>query len=364
MNRVGRWLVHRAVWLNVLALVAAACASAPTPSPTPAPAKATQPPAAATALSTLTTAPAAQPVGKPEKTSLKVGVPIHYSGWLSIYLAAERTLPEEGLHVELQSFNGEAGLAQALASDSVDIALASLEILIRLINGGGQVKAFYAGLGAPGFEWFAQPGLRSWAELKGRTIGISQHGTLTDSLTRVALGKHGLEPERDVQIQQVGVGPSLFTALKARTVDAAILPEPFKWQAEGEGFARLGAQSTEVAEDWPGSLFIAKERFLADHSNTVHTLLRAHVKAIRLAKTDREAAVQTLMSILKYERPYAERAHAESIAGLDERGMLPVKGMPTFWEITMASGDVTEPWPEARFLDRRFIDTFDDWAPK
>jgi len=25
---------------------------------------------------------------------------------------------------------------------------------------------------------------------------------------------------------------------------------------------------------------------------------------------------------------------------------------------------VTEPWLEERFLDRRFIDSFDEWAPK
>jgi hypothetical protein len=30
----------------------------------------------------------------------------------------------------------------------------------------------------------------------------------------------------------------------------------------------------------------------------------------------------------------------------------------------MATGDVTEPWPESKFLDRRYIDTFDQWAPK
>jgi hypothetical protein len=38
--------------------------------------------------------------------------------------------------------------------------------------------------------------------------------------------------------------------------------------------------------------------------------------------------------------------------------------MSTFREIAIAADDVTKPWPESRFLDRRFIDTFDQWAPK
>ena len=38
--------------------------------------------------------------------------------------------------------------------------------------------------------------------------------------------------------------------------------------------------------------------------------------------------------------------------------------MPVFWEIAVAAGEVTEPWPESRFFDRRFVDTFDEWAPR
>jgi hypothetical protein len=37
--------------------------------------------------------------------------------------------------------------------------------------------------------------------------------------------------------------------------------------------------------------------------------------------------------------------------------------MTVFWRILAAAGEVSEPWPEARFLNRRFIDTFAEWAP-
>ena len=151
-------------------------------------------------------------------------------------------------------------------------------------------------------------------------------------------------------------------ALKAGQVDAVILGAPFKWQAEG--FTRLGTEATEVAEEWPKAVLTAKERFLDDHPETVRALLRAYVKAIRLAKADREVAVQTMMNVVKYERPYAERAYEEIVPALNERGELPTKSMPVFWEVSMAAGDVTEPWPESRLFDRRFVDTFDEWAPR
>jgi hypothetical protein len=66
----------------------------------------------------------------------------------------------------------------------------------------------------------------------------------------------------------------------------------------------------------------------------------------------------------RLERQNAERAYDELMAGFDERGRLPTASMPVFWEIAVAAGEVSEPWPESRFFDRQFVDTFDEWAPR
>jgi ABC-type nitrate/sulfonate/bicarbonate transport system substrate-binding protein len=178
------------------------------------------------------------------------------------------------------------------------------------------------------------------------------------------LRKHGLIPERDVQFVQAGETATIFASLKAGRVDAAVLSPPFTWYAEELGFLRLGTQAKDMASAWPRNLLIAREKFLAGFSRTISAFLRAHVRAIRLARENPEIAVQTIMKRLKYERRYAERAYMEVLPGFDERGRLPAEAMHAFWEMAVASGEVTEPWPESRYLDRRFIDTFEEWAPR
>ncbi|MBA2449093.1 MAG: ABC transporter substrate-binding protein [Chloroflexi bacterium] len=365
MNEAEQRVTRRAALVSVLAMVAVGCTAPAAPSPTPAPPKATEVARpTATVQPQATTAPAANVAGKPEKTSLKIGLPVNSTIYLPIYLAADRTFQEEGLNVEVLSFDGGAGAAQALASGSVDLNANSLSGLLNLINAGQSVKGFYAGLNQADFEWLARPEIKSWVDLKGKRVAVTGYGGLTDFLTRHALRQHGLEPERDVQIIQAGAFANILSALKAGQADGAILPAPFKWQAEAEGFTRLGTEATEVAEVWPRAILAARERFLDENPNTVRALLRAHVKAIRLAKTDREAAIQALIKVLKYERQDSERAYEEVVASLDERGRLPTNSMPVVWQITVAAGEVTEPWPESRFLDRRFIDSFDEWAPR
>ena len=348
--------------LLALALAGAACA----PSAAPAPAKPSGGGGVSggSAPAQVNRGPIGEAGARPEKTSIKVGLPVAATSFMPVYLAADRTLQEEGLSVDLLAFRGDAEVAQALAADSVDLTVASLNGLINMTTAGQPVRGFYAGFYQADFAWIAKPEVRTWADMRGRSAGISTYCALTDFLTRHALRKHGLEPERDVQIVQAGGSPNAAQTLRSGRLDAAILSPPFKWQMQDEGYTVLGTQATEIAEEWPKHIFFAKEKFLDDNPNTVRAVLRGHVRAIRLARADREAAVAAMMKALKYERPDAERAYDEVVAGFDERGQLPAKSMPVFWEIAVAAGDVTEPWPESRLLDRRFVDTFDQWAPR
>ena len=302
--------------------------------------------------------------GKPEKTSLKLGVPVPATSFLPVYIGGDRTYKEQGLDVQTLSFQGDAQVAQALAGDSTDFNVASLNGLINMINSGQPVIGFYAGFYQSDFAWLAISSVKTWADLKGKSMGVSTFGSLTDFLSRYVLKKHGLEPEKDVQIVQAGGTPTAYQALKSGKLASAIISPPFKWQGQDEGMTLLGNEDKEVAPEWPKHIFLSKTKFLDQYPNTVKAILRAHVSAIRLAKADRNYALDIMIKELKYERAYAERAYDEVMPGFDERGALPTKSMPVFWDLAVQSGDVKEPWPESKLLDRRFIDTFASWAPK
>jgi hypothetical protein len=87
------------------------------------------------------------------------------------------------------------------------------------------------------------------------------------------------------------------------------------------------------------------------------------VAALRLAHKDREATAQIMMDQLKITKEFAERAVDVELPDYDERGSMPEKSMPVFWEITKQLGDVTSAWDESKYLDHRFINTFKTWAP-
>src|SRR6202023_2994571 len=180
----------------------------------------------------------------------------------------------QGLDVELISFRGDAEVAQALAGNSIDLSLQSLDGLINLINAGQPVRGFYAGFFQSDFAWLAQPRIKQWKDLKGGTAGVSTYGSLTDQLTRYILKRNGLEPEKDVQLVQVGTTASMLQALKA---------------------GRLA-----------------------------------------LARAEAAMTVDILIERLKWSKQYAQRAYEEVMPAYDERGRLPDAHMNVFWAIEIA----------------------------
>jgi NitT/TauT family transport system substrate-binding protein len=286
------------------------------------------------------------------------------ASFLPVYVAAARTWKDAGLEVEIVSFRGDAEVSQAMAGGSLDLSLQSLDGLINLINSNQPVKGFYAGFHQADFAWLAQPSIKTWADLKGGTMGVSTFGSLTDQLTRYVLRKHGLKPETDVRIMQAGPSATSIQLLRSGRLLAAIQSAPTKWVAEDLGLTVLGTQEKEIAPQWPKHSFVARSKFLDENPQTLRAFLRAHVAAIRLARADRALAVKVLVDQVKYQASYAARAYDENLPAFDERGRLPDdKYMDIFWSIVIAAGTVPEPWPAARLLDDRFIGTFADWAP-
>jgi NitT/TauT family transport system substrate-binding protein len=299
--------------------------------------------------------------GPPEKPRLTLGIPLDAASFTPVYVAAARTWKPQGLDIELISFRGDAEVAQALAGNSIDLSLQSLDGLINLINAGQPVRGFYAGFYQSDFAWLAQPKIKQWKDLKGGTAGVSTYGSLTDQLTRYVLRRNGLEPEKDVQIVQAGTTASMLQALKAGRLSLGILSPPFKWMAQEAGFTWLGTQ-TDIAPQWPKHAFLAKTRFIDENPNTLRAFLRAHVAALALARADAALTVDLLIERLKWSKDYAQRAYAETMPAYDTRGRLPDQHMDVFWSIEIAGGAVKEAWPDAKLIDDRFIKSFEEWA--
>jgi len=319
----------------------------------------------AAAGATLLAGRGANAQAKLEKPNVNFGIAVDSAFLLPAYIAAARTWAAEGLSVQLLAFSGDSQVSQALAGDSIDVMIASTTGLITMIAAEQPVSAVYAGLNYAGFTWLAQPAIKRWSDLKGKSLGISTYGSLNDSLTRYALTRHGLTPEHDVNILQAGNSAICYQGLISGRLDATILSAPYTWNAQAAGMTTLGTQASEVTPVWPAQCISAKKSFIAANPNTVVAILRAHVAALRIARNEQAFAAKLLVDRLKLTEADASRAIGENLKWYDERGRLPDdRYMKVFWTIESDAGTIKAPLPTSRFLDTKYIDTFSAWAPR
>jgi NitT/TauT family transport system substrate-binding protein len=297
------------------------------------------------------------------RASLRVGLVDHAVHYLPLYVAAEGFFAEEGVDVQFAVIPGGTRVAAALAAGSLDIGAIALDSTLAAIRGGHGIRAFYAPRMAIALSWFARAGIGGWPDLRGGTIGVSSFASRTDMVTRFALRRRGLEPGVDVNVIQLGDVATRLAALRSGRVDAVILHPPATYAAQALRLPLLGTSETEFGGLWPDTMFTARERTLAEQPAALRAFLRAYVRGVRRARTDRDGSIALLVARVKYSRADAERVYDEVLPSLDESGALLPPALADFWKIMAASSDMAEPWPEARFFDRRFVDTFEEWAP-
>jgi ABC-type nitrate/sulfonate/bicarbonate transport system substrate-binding protein len=300
---------------------------------------------------------------KPEKTEITVGLPVTTSTFLPLYLAQdEGYFKNQGLNVKIVAFHGGTELVRAMIAGAVDVGVTSLAGVTIGIKAGQPIKVFYGGFDMALFDWYAVKSIKSMADTKGKRFGVSRLGSSTDFLTRYALQNSGVDP-KSVQIIQGGGSIPRLAAMDAGQLDVNILASPEKFIAADKGY-NLVYKQTQIAPDYPFHVFFATEGFLKKDANTVKALLRGFVKGVRNAKADKARSVETLEKRVKLDKKYAGRAYDDFIGKIYEDGRLPsAKGMQTFWKIGMMSGEYKTPWPESRYLDSTFIDSYNQWKP-
>lgn len=139
-------------------------------------------------------------------------------------------------------------------------------------------------------------------ELKGKRIGVSRYGSLTDAALREALRHYKLSPDKDVTIVQAGGEGERLAALMARALDGAMLSGDQRYQAEKLGF-HVVIDLSKLPIEYPNNGIIARKEFVRSNRDIVKRFLKAWVEGTKIFKTDREVSLQVLGKYLKVKDP-------------------------------------------------------------
>jgi len=152
------------------------------------------------------------------------------------------------------------------------------------------------------FSVVGKPEITNIAGLKGKVLGITQLGSLSDFTARLVLAQSSLVPPRDVTLLPTGDYNGMVVSLSKGLIDAGVISLPSTLRARKLGFREIldvGATGIEFA-----GTSLATTRTLARESPEIpRRVIRALVEAIHLFKTDKAASVRVLAHWTKTQDP-------------------------------------------------------------
>jgi ABC-type nitrate/sulfonate/bicarbonate transport system substrate-binding protein len=241
-----------------------------------------------------------------QTSRLIVSAPSKSLTWFPAALAKERGyFADERLDVDFVIMNPRLAL-QAVISGDVAYTTA-LGSTIRAALRGIPLRVVLTICEKPHFALLAQPGITSMDKLKGKVLGISSFGASSDTMARAVLNKYKLAPGQDVKILAVGGGLNRLAALKSGAIDATLIEAPYNIMLEREGFSRILFVGDIVPSPIAG--FGTTVERIQKQSGEIRKLVRATLRAIQFAKSNRQESVRSIAKWTAMELPLAQGSY-------------------------------------------------------
>jgi NitT/TauT family transport system substrate-binding protein len=297
----------------------------------------------------------AQPSAAPKAPLQKVTVNVSSFSYqhLKAVLAKEAGLfAKNGLDVDVVT--GNSGIPAAIAGE-VQIVTTSGEAAI-LSNVGGSDLELVAN-GAPYLlqDFLVRPEIGSMADLRGKPVGVSERGTVTETVARMAAQRGGLDPDRDMQLVAVGGPDKAVVALSAGAIFGAGLTSPNTEAAISQGQHILYNFSAEKFP-YPSANTIVRRDWAQKNEATLVAYLRSLAEAVQLYRTRTDYVTDVYARWAKIDQAAARAAIELGIKTMPIDKMVPTaEGIKVLQQIVSQQNPAAANADISRFYDDRYM---------
>jgi ABC-type nitrate/sulfonate/bicarbonate transport system substrate-binding protein len=243
---------------------------------------------------------------------------------LPLWIAQDKGLfAKQGLTSELITFQGGTQTIQALLSGGIGFAATSTDTGANAKLRGADIVGVAEWVNSFPYMFITAKEIDKAEKLKGKKIAISRFGGAAHYAVRLVLIRMGLDPDKDVQILQVGDESLRLSALRQGVVDATVLTPPSNLTARNLGFRVLTSLQEAGINYSFDTIFISRE-YGAKNRETVIRFLKGFLDGIATMRKNRSESIATLK---KWTRLSDQNALDETYRIFVE--MIPVKPFGT-----------------------------------
>ena len=294
---------------------------------------------------------------------------ISFGGGFNLPIWAARDqgfFKKHGIEVQHTITADSKQVFSGLMEGKYHVAVTALDNILAYQEGQGELKFdppsdFFGFMGSDdGFlSLVAAPDVKTFADLKGKTISVDAMSNGFSFALRDMLARNGIK-ESDVQWARAGGTDRRFAALMEGQHAATMLRAPFDLQAKNRGFNQLATTRSTIG-NYMGIVGAARRSWAANNETQVVSFIRAYRDAIRWLKAP-ENRPQAQALLMKYVPTMNAQIAAQSCdllldpqSGFFSDVQLDDKGIQAVLDLRSKLGDngqkLTDP---SKYIDRRY----------
>jgi ABC-type nitrate/sulfonate/bicarbonate transport system substrate-binding protein len=293
-------------------------------------------------------------------------------GWDLPIWAAQRQgfFESNGVTVQLSYTPSSAVLVMGLFDGRFDIALATIDNFIAYQEGQGEAKLpaepdLFSFMGGDGgfLSIVASPGVKSFADLKGKTLSVDAMTNGLAFVLREILARNGLG-ESDVKFVRAGGTPERYRDLVAGKHDATLLRTPFELLAKSRGLNQLA--TAESLGAYEGTVGATRRSWAAEHEAALIGFMRGYRAGVDWVydRANRDTAEAMLVTNIRDMTPaLAKQSYDLLLAdkgGLARNAALDIEGIRTVLALRSKFGTpprtlgAPEKYVDLRYYEKAF----------
>jgi NitT/TauT family transport system substrate-binding protein len=292
------------------------------------------------------------PFSAESQERIRIGISTPSFGFLPNYVADKKGFyKKQGLFAEHVVISSSIAI-QALLTGDLDYVI-SVPPAVSAAMKGLPIKLVMVTADKLHFLLLVKPEVTSVADLKDKTIGISNYGSTTHLAVSAILRQFGIDPVKDVKLLPSGGAEGQLAALKAGRIAASFHAAPLDIVG-----AKLGYKVLLWAKDYleiPLSAVDISERKIKESPDQVKRFMRGTIEALKYIREQPEPVIDLLADWLKLDNASA-RAHYNSLVPvLSKDGTMSEKTLRAAIDMELERAQIKRDIPLAMVADATLI---------
>jgi NitT/TauT family transport system substrate-binding protein len=228
---------------------------------------------------------------------------------------------QEGIELAVSAFRGDAQMQQALTAGAIDVAVGSgpgLGFRAKGVPAIG-VAAMYGPPSNLALSVLARSSIKTVADLKGKKIGVTTLGSLTDWLTRELGRQQGWGPE-GIQVMPLGTVPARLAAMERNELDGMVIESATGFELEEQGKGRNILFFGDIAKHFYTHVINATDEMIGKRPELLRRFLRGWFKTVAFMKANKAAAVKTGARVVEVRESIVSKVYDTQIGSFSTDG--------------------------------------------